>query len=44
MKLEELKVETNHLVEELEENFTAQVEEHIQEVNDEHARQEGYCL
>ena len=36
MKLEELKVETYHLVEELDENFTAQVKEHIQKENDEH--------
>ena len=41
MKLEELKVETGHFVEELDENFTAQIEKQIQEANDEHAPLEG---
>ena len=37
MKLEELKVETYHLVEELDENFMAQIEKQILDANDEHA-------
>ena len=41
MKLEELKVETSHFVEEFDENFTAHIEKQIQEANDEHAPQEG---
>ena len=40
VKLEELKVETDHLVEEFDKNFTTQVEKHIQEANGKHAPQE----
>ena len=40
MKLEELKVKTDHFVEDFDENFTTQIEKEIQEANDEHAPHE----